>query len=46
VVVVPSTLNAISIFLMVLLMMFAWRLLAAKLAERGSPFGEAMAVIG
>lgn len=44
--VTPSTLNAITIFLMVLIMLTLWRWAASKLVERGSPFGEAMAVMG
>ncbi len=40
----PSTLNVLIIGLSAVIFTFLWRMLAAKLAERGSPIGDAMAV--
>lgn len=40
----PSALNVIIIGLSMVIFTFLWRMLAAKLAERGNPIGDAMAV--
>lgn len=42
--VTPSALNVIIIGLSMVIFTFLWRMLAAKLAERGNPIGDAMAV--
>lgn len=42
--VTPSALNVLIIGAMMLIFSFFWRMAAAKLAEKGSPFGDAMAV--
>lgn len=42
--VTPSALNVIVIGLSMVIFTFLWRMLAAKLAERGNPIGDAMAV--
>lgn len=44
-VITPSTLNVLIIGLSVVVFAFLWRMLAAKLSEHDSPFGDAMAVI-
>ncbi len=41
----PSALNLVIVGLMVVIFAFLWRMLAAKLSEKGSPIGDAMAVI-
>jgi hypothetical protein len=43
--VTPSALNVLIIGFSVIIFSFLWRMLAAKLAEKGSPIGEAMAVV-
>jgi hypothetical protein len=43
-VVTPSALNVLIVGAMVLIFTFLWRMAAAKFAEKGSPFGDAMAV--
>jgi hypothetical protein len=43
-VIVPSALNVIIVGLMMVIFAFLWRMLAAKLSEKGSPVGDAMAV--
>lgn len=40
----PSALNVVIIGLSMVIFTFLWRMLAAKLAERGNPIGDAMAV--
>jgi hypothetical protein len=40
----PTTLNVIIIGLSMVIFTFLWRMLAAKLAEKGNPIGDAMAV--
>lgn len=40
----PSALNVLIVGAMMLIFSFLWRMAAAKLAEKGSPFGDAMAV--
>lgn len=40
----PSALNVIIIGLSVVIFSFLWRMLAAKLSERDSKIGDAMAV--
>jgi hypothetical protein len=40
----PSALNLIIVGLMMIIFTFLWRMLAAKLAEKGNPIGDAMAV--
>lgn len=42
--VVPSALNVLIVGAMMVVFTFLWRMAAAKLAEKGSPVGEAMAV--
>jgi hypothetical protein len=42
--IVPSALNIVIIGLSAVVFTFLWRMLAAKLAEMDSPFGDAMAV--
>ena len=42
--VVPSALNVLSVGAMMVVFTFLWRMLAAKLSEKGSPVGDAMAV--
>lgn len=42
--VMPSALNCLIVGAMMLIFTFLWRMAAAKLAEKGSPFGDAMAV--
>lgn len=42
--VTPSALNVLIIGLSMVIFTFLWRMLAAKLAERGNPIGDAMAV--
>jgi hypothetical protein len=41
----PSTLNVLIIGFSMIIFTFLWRMAAAKLAERGSPIGDAMAVV-
>lgn len=41
----PSALNLVIVGLMMVIFTFFWRMLAAKLSERGSSVGDAMAVI-
>lgn len=41
----PSALNVLIIGFSLLVFAFFWRMLAAKLSERGSAIGDAMAVI-
>lgn len=41
----PSALNVLIIGASVLIFSFLWRMAAAKLAEKGSPIGDAMAVV-
>lgn len=43
--VTPSTLNLVIVGLMMIIFTFLWRMLAAKLSEKGSPIGDAMAVV-
>lgn len=40
----PSALNLLVVGAMMLIFTFLWRMGAAKLSERGSSFGDAMAV--
>lgn len=40
----PSALNVIIIGFSMVIFTFLWRMLAAKLAEKGNPIGDAMAV--
>lgn len=40
----PSTLNVLIIGFSMVIFTFLWRMLAAKLAERDNPIGDAMAV--
>lgn len=42
--IMPSTLNVLIIGLSMVIFAFLWRMLAAKLSEKGSPLGDAMAV--
>lgn len=42
--VTPTTLNVLVIGAMMIIFTFLWRMAAAKFAEKGSPFGDAMAV--
>lgn len=42
--VTPSALNVLVIGFSMVIFTFLWRMLAAKLAERGNPIGDAMAV--
>lgn len=42
--VMPSALNVLIIGFSLVIFAFFWRMLAAKLSERGSPIGDAMAV--
>jgi len=44
-VVQPSALNVIIIGLSMVVFAFFWRMIAAKLSERGSAIGDGMAVI-
>lgn len=41
----PSALNVLIIGASVLIFCFFWRMAAAKLAEKGNPIGDAMAVV-
>lgn len=41
----PSTLNVLIIGLSVIIFCFVWRMIAAHLSQRDSPFGDAMAAI-
>lgn len=40
----PSALNVLIIGFSMVIFTFLWRMLAAKLAEKGNPIGDAMAV--
>lgn len=40
----PSALNVVIIGFSMVIFTFLWRMLAAKLAEKGNPIGDAMAV--
>lgn len=40
----PSALNVLIVGAMMIIFTFLWRMAAAKLADRGSSFGDAMAV--
>lgn len=42
--IMPSALNVLVIGASVVIFSFLWRMLAAKLAEKGNPIGDAMAV--
>lgn len=42
--IMPSALNVLIIGFSMVIFGFLWRMLAAKLSERGSPIGDAMAV--
>lgn len=42
--VTPSALNVLIVGAMMLIFSFLWRMAAAKLSEKGSSFGDAMAV--
>lgn len=42
--IMPSALNVLIIGFSMVIFAFLWRMLAAKLSERGSPVGDAMAV--
>lgn len=42
--IIPSTLNFLIVGLMMVIFGFFWRMLAAKLSEKGSAIGDAMAV--
>jgi hypothetical protein len=44
-VITPSALNVLIIGFSMVIFAFLWRMLAAKLAEKGSPIGDAMAVV-
>lgn len=41
----PSALNVLIIGFMMVIFVFLWRMAAAKLSERGSAIGDAMAVV-
>jgi hypothetical protein len=43
--VAPSALNVIIVGLMMVIFVFFWRMIAAKLTEKGSAIGDAMAVV-
>jgi hypothetical protein len=43
--VTPSALNVLIIGFSMIIFGFFWRMLAAWLSERGSPIGDAMAVV-
>jgi hypothetical protein len=43
--IVPSALNVLIVGFMMIIFAFFWRMLAAKLSEKGSPIGDAMAVV-
>jgi hypothetical protein len=42
--VTPSALNVLIVGAMMVVFAFLWRMAAAKLSEKGSPIGDAMAV--
>jgi hypothetical protein len=44
-VITPSALNVLIVGFMMVIFAFLWRMAAAKLSEKGSPIGDAMAVI-
>jgi hypothetical protein len=44
-VITPSALNVLIIGLSVVIFAFLWRMAAAKLSEKGSAIGDAMAVV-
>ena len=41
----PSALNVLIIGFSMVIFVFFWRMIAAKLSEKGSPIGDAMAVV-
>ena len=41
----PSALNVLIVGFMMIIFGFLWRMAAAKFVERGSPIGDAMAVV-
>lgn len=41
----PSTLNVLIVGFSMVIFVFLWRMLAAKLSEKGSAIGDAMAVV-
>lgn len=41
----PSAMNVLIIGFSMIIFAFLWRMAAAKLSERGSPIGDAMAVV-
>ncbi len=41
----PSAMNVLIIGFSMIIFAFLWRMLAAKLSEKGSPIGDAMAVV-
>lgn len=43
--VTPSALNVLIIGFSMVIFAFIWRMVAAKLTEKGSPIGDAMAVV-
>lgn len=43
--VTPSALNVLIIGFSMVIFAFMWRMVAAKLTEKGSPIGDAMAVV-
>lgn len=43
--VTPSALNVLVIGFSMVIFAFLWRMIAAKLSEKGSPIGDAMAVV-
>lgn len=43
--VMPSALNVLVIGFSMVIFVFFWRMIAAKLSEKGSPIGDAMAVV-
>lgn len=43
--VTPSALNLVIVGMMMIIFTFLWRMAAAKLSEKGSPIGDAMAVV-
>jgi hypothetical protein len=44
-VITPSAMNVLIIGFSMIIFAFLWRMLAAKLSEKGSPIGDAMAVV-
>ena len=41
----PSALNVLIVGFMMVIFVFFWRMIAAKLTEKGSAIGDAMAVV-